>query len=279
MTKNSKRLRRGSSPEKLNRYDKIIEDVFFSRYRDGAREVPFRRTDFEAASKKLGIPLPKNLGDLVYSYRYRANLPDRVSEKAPSGKTWIIVPKGKAEYCFELTRMEEIKPNPKFAETKIPDATPGVVEKYASDDEQALLAKLRYNRLIDIFTGLTCYSLQNHLRTTVIGMGQVETDEIYVGLDKKGVHYVIPIQAKRKKDSLSIVQIKQDFGVCREKFPELICRPVAAQFMEGNVIALFEFEESKREVRITSERHYRLVPPEDVVNADLGRYKARGEGR
>ena len=45
---------------------------------------------------------------------------------------------------------------------KIPDATPGIVQKYALADEQALLAKLRYNRLLDIFTGVTCYSLQNH---------------------------------------------------------------------------------------------------------------------
>ena len=67
-----------------------------------------------------------------------------------------------------------------LVETKIPDATPGVISRYAINDEQGLLAKLRYNRLIDIFTGLTCYSLQNHLRTTVPELGQVETDEIYL---------------------------------------------------------------------------------------------------
>ena len=77
--------------------------------------------------------------------------------------------------------------------TKIPDATPSIVEKYALDDEQALLTKLRYNRLIDIFTGVTCYSLQNHLRTTVPGIGQVETDEIYVGVDKLGRQFVFPV--------------------------------------------------------------------------------------
>ncbi len=36
------------------------------------------------------------------------------------------------------------------------------------------------------FTGITCYSLQNHLRTSVPDIGQVETDELYVGVDKKG---------------------------------------------------------------------------------------------
>ena len=72
----------------------------------------------------------------------------------------------------------------------IPDATPELIRAYALDDEQALLAIVRYNRLIDTFLGLTTYSLQNHLRTTVQGMGQIEIDELYIGLDKHGCHYV-----------------------------------------------------------------------------------------
>src|SRR5581483_2740636 len=99
----------------------------------------------------------------------------------------------------------------------------GVVAKYALSDEQALLAKLRYNRLIDTFTGVTCYSLQNHLRTTVPSIGQVETDEIYIGVDRRGAHYVFPVQAKGRSDRLNIVQIEQDFALCRHKFPALIC--------------------------------------------------------
>ena len=87
-------------------------------------------------------------------------------------------------------------PNQNLAVTKIPDATPGIIAKYAFSDEQALLTRIRANRLIDIFLGIACYSLQNHLRTTVVGMGQVETDEIYVGVDKGGSHYVVPVQAK-----------------------------------------------------------------------------------
>ena len=55
----------------------------------------------------------------------------------------------------------------------------------AMSDEQALLAKVRYNRLIDVFLGLVAYSLQNHLRTTVTEMGQIEIDEIYVKLDAR----------------------------------------------------------------------------------------------
>jgi len=130
-------------------------------------------------------------------------------------------------------------------------------------------------RLVDIFTGVACYSLQNHLRTTVPEMGQVETDEIYLGVDKKGAHYVFPIQAKAGKDRLSVVQIEQDTAVCATKFPLLTCRPVAAQFMQGDVIALFELEQGENTVAIVSERHYKLVPPDQVTEADLQSYRER----
>ena len=127
---------------------------------------------------------------------------------------------------------------------------------YALSDEQALLARLRYNRLVDIFTGVTCFSLQNHLRTAVPQIGQVETDEIYVGVDRRGAHYVFPVQAKTGSNKLSIVQLEQDFAVCAAKFAGLICRPIGAQFMAQDVIALFAFEKGETGIAISSEKHY-----------------------
>jgi hypothetical protein len=162
-----------------------------------------------------------------------------------------------------------------LAVTKVPDSTPGVVAMYSRGDEQALLGKVRYNRLIDIFTGLTCYSLQNHLRTTLSGGSQVETDEIYIGVDRRGAHYVLPVQAKGGTDKLGIVQVEQDIALCADKFPDLICRPIAAQFMSDDVIALFEFEKGDSGVAISNERHYRLVSPDQLTPEDLQAYRAR----
>jgi hypothetical protein len=135
--------------------------------------------------------------------------------------------------------------------------------------------ELRYNRLIDIFTGITCYSLQNHLRTFIAGIGQIETDEIYVGVDKKGRHYIFPVQAQGHSDKLNIVQIEQDFALCASKFPDLICRPIGAQFMESNLIALFVLESTPEGVKIAEEEHYRLVTPDEVTPEDLRAYQER----
>lgn len=267
-----------SSASKPNRYDAIIERVFFSKHKRGDREVRFAREEIETCASKLGIQLPKNLGDLVYSFRYRSALPKSILSLAGTDEEWLIRPDGKGKYCFALVKNLHIAPNPAMAVTKVPDSTPGVISMYAMGDEQALLARLRYNRLVDIFTGVACYSLQNHLRTSVPTMGQVETDEIYVGVDKKGAHYVFPVQAKGGKDRLSIVQIEQDFALCAAKFPLLICRPIAAQFMAGGTIALFEFEKSGSGIVISSEKHYLLVPPGDVTESDLRLYNSRTEG-
>jgi len=258
-----------------NIYSSIIEKIFFSSFKVGMREVDFKREDIVKFGKELKIDLPKNLGDLVYSFRYRAALPKSIQAKAGEGEVWIIRPAGRGKYRFALVPDNPLVPNENMTETKVPDSTPGIVAKYAFNDEQALLAKVRYNRLVDIFTGVTCYSLQNHLRTTVPDMGQVETDEIYVGVDKKGAQYVFPIQAKGGTDKLSIVQIEQDFAVCAHKFPSLISRPVAAQFMQDGVIALFEFEEDENGVGICLEKHYKLVPPEEVTEDDLLTYRKR----
>lgn len=258
-----------------NRYAQIIERIFLSHYSSGATEVPFEREDIVRIARALNVRLPKNLGDLIYSFRYRTPLPEAIRAKAPKGKEWIIRPAGASKYCFVATSQATITPSKMMAETKVPDSTPGVIGMYALNDEQALLAILRYNRLVDIFTGVTCYSLQSHLRTTVPKLGQVETDEIYIGVDKRGAHYVFPVQAKGGNDLLSIVQIEQDIALCAAKFPALICRPIAAQFMGDDLIALFEFEESKTGTAISGERHYRLVPGEEVTADDLDAYRAR----
>ena len=84
----------------------------------------------------------------------------------------------------------------------MPDATLEIIRANGQSDGQALLARVRYNRLVDIFLSVTAYSLQNHFRTTVAGMGQVELDEVYLGLNRQGQQFVIPVQATGGTDQL-----------------------------------------------------------------------------
>lgn len=101
-------------------------------------------------------------------------------------------------------------------------------------------------------------SLQNHLRTTVKGVGQIEIDELYIGLDRHGCHYVIPVQAKGGTDTIGVVQIAQDLKFAEENFPNMQCRAIAAQFMAGDVVALFELTIQDEEIRMGDMKDYRL---------------------
>ena len=94
-----------------------------------------------------------------------------------------------------------------------------------------------------------------------------------MGLSQSGAHYILPVQAKGGSDRMGIVQIEQDFLLCEERFPNLIARPIGAQFMEDGIIALFGFGLDQNGVTVVEEKHYKLVPPEELTPADLADYR------
>lgn len=252
-------------------YDRIINKIFRDHYIAGSTNFTFERPEIEAAALALQLQVPRNLGDVIYSFRHRRQLPEEIRATAP-GRHWVIINSGRSTYRFVVRDALEVVPNPLAAMTRIPDATPGIIKMHAKGDEQALLARLRYNRLLDIFTGLACYSLQSHLRTTVDG-AQIETDEVYVGLNRSGAHFVLPVQAKGGTDHMGIVQIEQDFALCEERFPGLVPKPIGAQFMGEEVIALFAFAQDTTGVVVVDEKHYILVPPSDISPEELAEYR------
>ncbi len=220
----------GDAEKKVTRYTGILVSIFQNHYQAGMSSFEFERSELETAAKQLKVELPKNLGDLIYSFRYRTAMPEAIAKTAPTGQEWVILAAGRGIYRMQLRKISRIVPNPNLYQIKIPDATPEIIAKYALGDEQALLAKVRYNRLIDIFLRVTAYSLQNHLRTTVPGMGQIETDELYVGVRNTGQQFIIPVQAKGGNDQIGIVQVEQDLALCGHAFPHLTPRLIAVQF-------------------------------------------------
>ena len=258
--------------DRKNRYVALIEAIFLAHYRPGDSEVSFGREELVSTAKSLRIELPKNLGDVLYSFRYRVPLPATISKTAGRGKAWVIKGVGRGHYRFVQVNPCRIEPDASMMPIKVPNATPEILLANAFDDEQALLAKIRYNRLVDLFLEMTAHSLQNHLRTTVKGIGQIEIDELYVGINKRGKQFVVPVQAKTRKDRHGSVQTEQDIAFCRERFPAMICRPVSVHSLDDNRIAFFELTTDEDEIRIVDQKHYVLVPSSEISAADLERY-------
>lgn len=266
-----------------NKYSQVISWVFHKRYRKGAKTVPFSRDELVAAHDALGLERTKNLGDLTYSFRFRAELPEDITNTSPPNSEWIILGTGQATYEFRLASPGKIVPATDRERIPVLDATPEIVRQYApGTDEQALLTRARYNRLVDLFLGLTCYSIQNHLRTNVTDVGQIEIDEIYLGLNKRGTHFAIPCQAKSPGDRFGIVQVMQDLMFCQEKYPNAICRPVALQFQGVNEVAMLELSvTSDRDLlrlNVVDEKHYRLCQGTELSDEHVRVLRDRESG-
>jgi len=251
-----------SSNAKINRYCAIMSHIF-NKFKNGLSSFEFHRDEINDAADVLAIKRIKNPGDLLYTFRFRRKMPKDILATAPEGKEWTIRFIDESRYRVVLRNKLSTEPRMGFKKIEIPDSTPEIVRAFSLNDEQALLAIVRYNRLVDTFLCVTAYSLQNHLRTRIKGIGQIETDEIYVGVNKAGDRCVIPVQAKGGKDRIGVSQIEQDFELCKSKYQNLTCRPIAVQFATDDVgesIAMFEFDLINDEVIISDERHYKLVP-------------------
>jgi hypothetical protein len=258
------------------KYDRIIDLIFKRVFQPGSVRATFTREDLATACDDLGIPRIKNLGDIPYSYRYRRELTESIRSTALDGAEWIILGVGIGKYEFRLASPGKIQPAPHIKPIEIPDATPEIVRLYApGTDEQALLTRARYNRIVDLFTGTTCYSIQNHLRTTLDVIGELEIDEVYIGMNKRGAHFVMPCQAKSIGDKFGIVQVIQDLAFCKYRYPNAICKPIAIQFIKENGVAVLELAVDEKDeilrLSVVEEKHYELVPRNQISSDELKR--------
>lgn len=281
-----------SKTKRSTLYADVITRVFKKRYTKDIRRFEFSRKDLEQTMRDMGLEIAgdektvaKNIGDIIYSFRFRRNFPDAILKTAPTGKLWIILGCGDARYEFRLITEPKIAMDDSLQVSRIHDATPEIVRRFSLGDEQAALARIRYNRLVDLFCRCVAFSLQNHLRTKVDGIGQIEIDELYVGANRQGEHFVIPLQAKTAKDRIGVSQLLQDLEYCRTVHPDFRPRALAAHMvkrtidgLETEVIAMFEFacQLTDNDVIINklNERHFALLPSERITKQDFVQARA-----
>jgi hypothetical protein len=260
-------MKKENQPSQENR-DEVINRVFQRNYVAGATEVLFTMDQIRDAIAEVARNSPgykeNNVADVRYQYTSgRRGLPSAIQALGH----WMIVGRGKARYAFvKLSTSTELSLPEDLATILLPDATPEIVLQYAGSDEQGLLAKVLYNRLLDIFLRITCYHLQNHWRTAVKGKGQCEIDDLYVGLDINGKQFVVPVEAKSSNDRLSKTQIAQMIDFAQERYPKLIMRPVGVQENKDGSIVLVEFTPADHpdEIKIKELRRYKLVAMAEV---------------
>jgi hypothetical protein len=273
---------------KWNKYKRIFCAVFDKKHAAAGPSpdnIAFTTADMARHQEALGLT-GGNPYDLKYNAKGRGALPPEVQATAPDGKEWRIRATGKGEYVFKLfargAGLFEIDAS--IPATKLPDALPSIIERYSRDDEQALLARIRYNDLVSVFLGLATYSLQSHWKSAGGSGSPTEVDEMYVGLDRNGVHYAIPIEAKGRPSSERITteQILSNYELARREFPQTVVIPLAAKVVDDYTFAMmrFEVDGDAETVAKVFERHYTLAGnPTDEARPTLTDEDIRSNSR
>ena len=240
-----------------NAYDQLLIAVFKGKWRPGLNELAFSKDDLIDTAARLNLRI-KNLADVLYTYRSRRPFPAQIVEKG----NWIIAAKGSGKYAFVKVTQAAIVEVPSTLKIfPIPYAVPEIVAANLANDEQGLLTVARYNRLLDVFTGLACFHLQSHIRTHVKGHGQIEVDELYVGVDKDGRGYVLPVEGKVIGESLGIDKAVGLTLFASAKYPHLTCRAIALLREAEDIVTCIEFEPADdiSKVSVLDLRRYQLV--------------------
>jgi len=248
------------SPDEGTKYDQLLASLFKKKWKPSLKEVPFSKDEVIDAAGALGLRI-KNLADVIYTYRSRRPMPAEIRRTG----NWVIAARGSGLYAFVKVAGETTVTIPETLKVySIPYAVPEIVAQNLARDEQGLLTIVRYNRILDVFTGLACFHLQSHIRTHVAGHGQVEIDELYVGVDKDGQGYVLPVEAKEESEKLGLDKAVALTLFARNRFPRLICRPIGIMRRALHLFDCVEFEpaEELSKVVVLEMRRYRLVAEE-----------------
>ena len=107
-------------PKNSNRYQRLIAGIFLDHWIEGVEAFEFDRSEIEDKAALLAIKLPKNIGDVPYSFRYRAELPADILATQPKGLEWIIDGAGRARYRFRLVKANRILPRADMASSTFP---------------------------------------------------------------------------------------------------------------------------------------------------------------
>lgn len=214
----------------------------------GVDEVPFTKEDVVRHSERLralGLGGPelnvKNLPDIIYTFRARAELPPEIARHGH----YAIVGRGKGRYAFvRIPVPNRIASSVGLTPVKLQNKMPHWTLQYAGSDEQAMLANINENELVAYHLRLrSAFQLQSHLRMGVRNYGQVEIDAIFVGEGRDGSHVGIAIDAKdvTENDRLNVSQL---FGVARaldQLFPNIQRRLLGAKPTADGGLLLCEF--------------------------------------
>lgn len=238
-------------------YEIIITKIFEKKYTTDLEIINFSRDEISEICSEYNIRIPKNIGDLIYSYKCRRkSLPTSIKLTAPNDKEWIIRQNGFGLYQIALIKKVDLNLT-EMEPIYIHDRTPKIVKETVINNEQSMLAICRYNKILEKFVGEGVHLVQSHLRTNIKGLGQIEIDELFVSHDGKTI---FPVQAKNDKEKLNTPQTIQDIMLCEVYYPQMVCRPVIVKQISPTELVFIEMGQTTNgEIFIKTEKRFKFI--------------------
>ena len=212
-----------------NRYQAVISHVFAERYDENQDVFPFTKSDLKSAGELMGVTLPENLEDIIYSFRHRNPLPEHIQGTATQGCEWIIELAGRGAYRFKKANINRIFPTQELSPLETLDLTPGLIYDLELPGTSRLDNIIRYNQLISDVLRVFADHVQSHLRTSIQGVGQIEVGCLYVSTD---ANVIIPVHLSPESGPINGLKAAQNIRFADEKYPQMTCRAVIAQLRD-----------------------------------------------
>lgn len=242
-------------------YVPILLCIFNKKYKEGDTVVAFSLDDIRQAASELNLQI-RNAGDLVYRMRSRTVLPKEILDKG----FYLLRQVRRGQYRLEVGTSTIVEHTPDEIVSAL-DCTPLPVrrllpENLADIDEQGLLTIVHYCQILSHFTGLQVFRFKSHVRKSVLEVGQVEVDEVDVGVavDHTEKPIIFPIEAKAAPDALNWIQVAAQVRFAKQYFPEHLIRPIGIKVDYDSLIHVLEFTASldASQLEVVRSTTYRL---------------------
>jgi hypothetical protein len=228
---------------KYNRYIVAIYQLKLEEGFTSDEDIPFDKSDVEGARQEFGLNRIKNVPDLKYNLRSRADLPEVLLDE---GYEAVIQNEDaqRKDAAYLLTKEPDTihLPEPDEQRTLDTSGIPDLVRKYSTTDEQGILTRVRYTGVLNEFSQFECHHLQSHFRTSG-DSGQVEIDDLYIAEDSEGTPYAIIGEGKGVGEKFSRNQIYRNTKAVRQKeeYPDEV-HAVGIKANDEDTFSLVEFD-------------------------------------
>ena len=151
-----------------------------------------------------------------------------------------------------------------MAPVGILDNTPTVVGQLARDERELLLARLRFNRLLDNFLGISTFPVHLLFDSPFYDSIGPEVEELHFGIAPFGDKCMVIVLSERWNGSPAISKLRASSEVPFKYSHNMRVHFILAHQTGGNCLALIELDLSSQRSKVKAEKHYEFIKPDEL---------------